>query len=100
MSAAHASSIHFSVHSGQLWAINSVRREPFALKGVSWFGFEGRLSTAGGVTHRTFASCEGDVATFREGVLHSRKPLRTVRFEQMGVGTDVAKLADFRPNPT
>jgi len=36
----------------------------------------------------------------REGVLHSRKPLRTVRFEQMGGDTDVAKLADSRPNPT
>ena len=55
MSAAHASSIHFSVHSGQLWAINSVRREPFALKGVSWFGFEGRTACVDGLWERPLA---------------------------------------------
>lgn len=52
MSAVVPSSIHFSVHSGQLWATNSVRREPFALKGLSWFGFEGPTACVDGLWER------------------------------------------------
>ena len=49
------SSISFSSRRGRIYAASGLREAPFELKGINWFGFEGKGAVADGLWERKLA---------------------------------------------